>query len=380
MTLHKHQEINQTRKLLGIDIFRSIAAYGVVLIHGLGEIPRDSNSLIITNFFTAFSVPFFLITSFYFSRKAILLNDTKKYLNNRIQRIIIPYFVWTIIYLLARSIQYLIGNKESFNRLIFDPINIIFFGAAGVQLYFIPMLFCGILVAIIITKFFKPIKSNLLAYICFLLSIWLFDLIVKTGNDFILGQGIAFKHLINISIFNNFGIFQNFLRVILVALAWIIRCMPYIIFSIIIHDFQDKKLLSKYINFERIRKYRWITLVLIPLFIVAGFLCNLYLINLFIPYILFIYAMVISDLITPISLISLVVNGLGRFSFGIYLIHALLTAGFLPIVIKLYPQIMTYHLSSVMLIISSGVIFLISLTITYLISLNKTASRILLGI
>lgn len=71
---------------------------------------------------------------------------------------------------------------------------------------------------------------------------------------------------------------------------------------------------------------------------------------------------------------------LGYLSFGIYLYHALITAGFMPILIKLYPKIINLQLSPLILIISSLVIFFVSLAITYIISLNKTAARILLAI
>lgn len=51
---------SQNKRLLGIDLFKGIAAYGVVLIHGLGELPRDENALLISKFFVAFCVPYFL--------------------------------------------------------------------------------------------------------------------------------------------------------------------------------------------------------------------------------------------------------------------------------------------------------------------------------
>lgn len=377
MKLQNYQP--EQKRLLGIDMLRGIAAYGVVLIHGLGEIPRTENALFITNSFVAFCVPFFLITSFYFGEKSLLMKDKISYLINRIQRIMIPYFIWTIIYLLARLLASLIGNQISFNRLISDPINIIFFGAAGVQLYFLPMLFCGHLVAIPITKIFAKIANKFITFICFLLSIYIFYLMITTGNDFLLGQGIAFKQMLDISSFTNPWLF-TLTRFIFVLSAWTIRCIPYIIFSILIIDKPMQTLLSNYINLAQKRRYKLIILFFIPLAIIGILKSKFYLLTLFIPYISFLYAMFISKIIADNSFMKLIANQLGYFSFGVYLIHALITAGFLPIMIKLYPQIITYQLSTWMLMISSGLIFLVSLTIAYLISLHKTAARMLLAV
>jgi peptidoglycan/LPS O-acetylase OafA/YrhL len=77
--------------------------------------------------------------------------------------------------------------------------------------------------------------------------------------------------------------------------------------------------------------------------------------------------------------ISKVSLKLGYFSYGIYLSHALITAGFLPVMNKLFPQMLSFQLSPLMLILSSSVIFTLSLVMTYLISLNKTAAKVLLA-
>ncbi|MEA5581250.1 acyltransferase [Nodularia harveyana UHCC-0300] len=370
---------SQNKKLLGIDIFRGIAAYGVVLIHGLGDMSRDENSLIVTNFFLAFCVPFFLATSLYLSRKSLLSQDRKTYIINRTKRIIIPYFAWSLIYFLARLLGSLIGNKDSFNKLIADPINLIFFGSSSLQLYFLPMLFCGVLAAIPITTFLAKIKNNLLVILCFFLSIWLFDLIVETGNDFVLGEGLAFQNLIDISVLTNFGIFQ-LIRVILVILAWIIRCTPYIIFSFIINDFPIfQKMHDYFSNSHKIFHNQLILLFLLPIFFGIFMLSNLEIAYFLLPYITLIYAILVSGLISTNAILSLIAKKLGYFSFGIYLFHALITAGFLPIIVKIYPQFGNIQLSPLMLILSSGIIFFVSLTVTYFISLNKTAARILLA-
>ena len=378
MNLQNSTEPN--KRLLGIDLFRGVAAYGVVLIHGLGEIPRDGNALVITNSFLVFCVPFFLLTSFYFSYRSILEKHPKIYLKNRIQRIIFPYFAWTIIYLLARLIGWLIGNKESFNRLICDPTNVILFGASGVQLYFMPMLFFGILAAIPITKTLKNVKNNLWLFLYFLLSIFLDNLMVQTGNDFVLGDGIAFKQLIDISSLSNTWLFQ-FMRLILVVLAWTIKCIPYIIFSIILNNPQSQKILHNYIYAGRETNSRLLLILfLIPLSSVTIFIYNIQAFSLFIPYISLVYAILISGLISKNAAISLISKKLGYFSFGIYLAHALITAGFMPVMVKLYPKVLSFQLSPLVLIMSSAVIFFVSLAMTHFISLNKTAAKILLAI
>ncbi|MEH2160644.1 MAG: acyltransferase family protein [Nostoc sp.] len=370
---------NQNKRLLGIDLFRGIAAYGVVFIHGLGEIPRNQNALLISNFFVAFCVPFFLVTSFYFSIKLLLSTSTSNYLNNRLKKIIIPYFAWTVIYLLARLFGWLIGNRESFEKLIADPINIIFFGASGVQLYFLPMLFCGTVAAIPVTKVFKNIQNISLLFLFLFLSIGLVELIVKAGNDFVLGEGIAFKQIIYFLSVSNSWLFQ-LMRLVFVILVWIIKCLPYIIFNIIINHYQSQKFLQKYIDICYQEKSIRLIILLIPLLISIIYIYNIQVIFWLIPYILLIYAIVISELISKSAPISWIAKKVGYLSFGIYLVHALITAGFLPVIAKFYPKIITIQLTVLILIVSSLLIFFISVMIIRLILLNKNAAKILLAI
>ncbi|MBF2005161.1 acyltransferase family protein [Chlorogloeopsis fritschii PCC 9212] len=372
---------SQNKRLLGIDLFKGIAAYGVVLIHGLGELPRDENALLISKFFVAFCVPYFLATSFYFSSYLLLFKTNISYLKTRVKRILVPYLAWSLIYLLARLAGFLIGNKESFYRLISDPVNMIFFGASAVHLYFLPLLFCGTVVAIPIIRISRKIQNNLLI-LFFVLSIAIYYLVAASGNDFLLGEGIAFKQIIDISFLqiSNYWMYQ-FIRIIFVILAWIIRCMPYIIFGIIIHKTEIQKLfytLSLKIKKRTITKS--LIIFLIPLLIFALFISKISFLGLFIPYLTLIYSILISNLISKYVTMTWLTMKLGYLSFGIYLYHALITAGFMPILIKLYPKIINLQLSPLILIISSLVIFFVSLAITYIISLNKTAARILLAI
>jgi peptidoglycan/LPS O-acetylase OafA/YrhL len=372
---------SQNKRLLGIDLFRGIAAYGVVLIHGLGELPRDENALLISKFFVAFCVPYFLATSFYFSSYLLLVKTNISYLKTRVKRILVPYLAWSLIYLLARFAGFLIGNKESFYRLISDPVNMIFFGASAVHLYFLPLLFCGTVVAIPIIKFSRNLQNNLLI-LFFVVSTGIYYLIAASENDFLLGEGIAFKQIIDISSLriSNYWMYQ-FIRVIFVILAWIIRCIPYIIFGIIIHKQQIQQLLyTLSLKIEKRTITKLLMMFLVPLLIVALFISKVSFLGLFIPYVMLIYSILISNLISKYVTLTWLTMKLGYLSFGIYLYHALITAGFIPILIKLYPKIINFQLSPLILIISSLVIFFVSLAITYIISLNKTAARILLAI
>jgi len=370
---------SNSHRLLGIDLFRGIAAYGVVVIHGLGEIPRDVNALFISNAFVSFCVPFFLVTAFYFSQKILLSKGITKYIINRVNRILLPYLAWTVIYLFARYLGTLIGNKASFNRLISDPFNIIFFGAASVQLYFLPLLFCGSLVAIPLFLLYKNIKNGLLLLLFFLSSIYLFDSMIVTGNDFALGEGIAFKHLLNITSLSKYWFFPG-IRLFTVFLAWTIKCLPYISFSLLFTNVLSPYFLRRYGNGkEKISIFQLILVFLFPLIIGLIFLVRINFLYLLLPYLSFIYAIWISNLISQNIAISKVSLKLGYFSYGIYLSHALITAGFLPVMNKLFPQMLSFQLSPLMLILSSSVIFTLSLVMTYLISLNKTAAKVLLA-
>jgi hypothetical protein len=375
MSLLSHSA--QNKRLLGVDLFRGVSAYGVVLIHGLGELPRDEQALMISNFFVAFCVPYFLVASFYFSSHLLLYKKPKNYLSSRIKRILVPYAIWSLIYFLARCLGYLIGNKESLQRLISDPVNIIFFGAAGVHLYFLPMLFCGTVVAILMVKICRRFSLPFLMNF-FLVSLSIFYVMNVSGNDFILGEGIAFKQAFFLQF--NYSFSQMF-RVILVILAWTIKCMPYIIFGIIINSPRIQQLLYSFsLNEQNITRGKLLIIFFTPLAIISIFLCHSDILNLLIPYLSFLYSIWISGLISQNQTMTHIAKKLGYLSYGIYLSHALITAGFLPIMTKLYPQIVSFQLSPLILIISSLVIFLISLAIAHLFSLHQTTARILLAV
>jgi peptidoglycan/LPS O-acetylase OafA/YrhL len=200
-----------------------------------------------------------------------------------------------------------------------------------------------------------------------------------TGNDFALGEGIAFKQLLNMPSLSNYWFFP-LIRLITVALAWTIKCLPYISFSILFTHVLSPNLVKIYQDSER--KSFAVKLILgclFPLVIGATFVVKISLLSLLLPYLTFLCAIGISNLISQNITFSEISLQLGYFSYGIYLSHALITAGFLPVVHKLYPEIISFQLSPLTLILSSLIIFTVSLIMTYLISLNKNLAKILLA-
>lgn len=212
----------------------------------------------------------------------------------------------------------------------------------------------------------------------FLVSLSIFYVMNVSGNDFILGEGIAFKQAFFLQF--NYSLSQMF-RVILVILAWTIKCMPYIIFGIIINSPRIQQLLYSFsLNEQNITRGKLLIIFFTPLGIISIFLCHSDILNLLIPYLSFLYSIGISGLISQNQTMTHIAKKLGYLSYGIYLSHALITAGFLPIMTKLYPQIVSFQLSPLILIISSLVIFFVSLAIAHLFSLHQTTARILLAV
>ena len=97
------------------------------------------------------------------------------------------------------------------------------------------------------------------------------------------------------------------MRLILVVLAWTIKCIPYIIFSIILNNPHSQKIFHNYIYAGRETNSRvLLILFLIPLFSVTIFIYNQQAFNLLIPYISLVYAILISGLISKNAAISLI--------------------------------------------------------------------------
>ena len=187
-------------RLLGIELCRGLATYAVILVHSGDEtwgIPVDPNAVTFRLLFY-FAVPYFLATAFYFMTANPEIGKSPKFWRSRVDRIVIPYACWTVIFLISRVIVFTLSHKpDRLQQLLQDPVSIIFLGGASYHLYFLPLLLAGtslILLMPLLTKL-KVSKYGLL--FLSVVSIFSYHLLEASGNSFQLGTNVAFQSLLN---------------------------------------------------------------------------------------------------------------------------------------------------------------------------------------
>jgi len=356
------------KRLAGLDIFRVLAAYGVVFIHGLGgDVPRDALTTQVSSWFSTFCVPFFLALSFWLLDKRIQQAEPKALLPTRTRRVMTPFFCWSVIYLAARLGKQLLTRDQSFNKLISDPISLLF-GAAGVQLYFLPMLLVGTIAAILVGNFFKGRKSGafiflLLFAVSVVLKVWL----VVSGNTF--DRGAAFQELLGV---NSVEKMNGLLRIISVIVAWVIACLPYVLFSSLLNQWLLEPILKPAARRIGLISCAIVLLLSIPLTIYfKSFPIN----DLIMAYSALIFGILISHYLTGYPWLET----FSKASFGVYLVHGLFTDGLAPVLQKVAPFLVVDTLSLPASISYSLVIFGISFACTQLIASNHQLKRLFLG-
>jgi peptidoglycan/LPS O-acetylase OafA/YrhL len=360
-------------KLLGIEFGRGLSTYAVVLVHSGDKtwgIPVSSAAIEFRLFFY-FAVPFFLATAFYFMTAKPEIGYSSKFWRSRVERILIPYFVWSILFLIARVIVFTLTNKpERVQQLLQDPLSIVFMGGASYHLYFLPLLFAGTVLALLI-----PLLERLKIHGCrpvflLVLSIALYYLLETSGNSFQLGKNIAFESLLTSWQVDSE---QPILRLLLVEIAWLVRCLPYFLISLILnhHSQYLKGLLA------RIKPIGWIVLFLV---------CNT-LGRMFLPgtlsELLVAYTLLLSCISLSVffrgSFVENLVSSVGVCSFGIYLIHPFVMNITKPLTNKMLSEI-TDSVSIYSILALSIPTFLLSwLVVSYFVK-TKQVAKYLFGI
>ena len=368
-------------RLLGVDIFRGLAAYGVVLLHSgdssWGNI--DESVLYLRNFF-GFPVPFFLATSFYFMARTFAKCGWQnaphlRILKSKASRLIVPYIVWTIIYSIVRNIYLVVDNSHAEGqKMLDDTFSVIFFGGASYHLYFLPLLFTGIVTFVFLNTWFDWVHINKII-ILLIVSLIVYEFIDISGNSFELGDNIAFQQLLYPYLENtNFSFVWRWISV---ELSWSLRCMPYIFFALLMQQAYSKS--NKNLKYKLYEKLDLFIALMLILFVISTFLIkpiwsgttN----NLIVAYSLLIIALLWSKKLSG-KLVEKIASSLGKCSLGIYLIHAMVIPMLKIIITKVFPGFMAeVSISSVIMLSIPS--FLISWLMVALLIKHQLVARYL---
>ena len=168
--------MSRPARWLGIDLFKGVAAYGVVVIHSLGQVAWTPSNGRFVGMFVATVVPFFLAVALYFSTARLLSSGSAGHLRDRARRLLVPYFLWSLIYLAARTGLYMASGRADDVRAMFGrPLDLVFLGLSSAQLYFLPLLFLGELEATLAIRalgshLHRPATVGLIAGMALLLA------------------------------------------------------------------------------------------------------------------------------------------------------------------------------------------------------------------
>jgi peptidoglycan/LPS O-acetylase OafA/YrhL len=389
-----HQSTTPKQRLVGIDLFRGVSAYAVILIH--------AGTLMLylglpTNYWTtalravsSFAVPFFLASSFYLMTSKLYTNNEKSSISSNIKsrsvRLLLPYFYWSLIYLGLRLVKAL-ATSEDLSKLFQDPVLLIFLGGASIHLYFLPLLFTGSFL-IIVAEFLAKRRISLLALVFLLvLSTIIYEWQIVSGNNFEFSTkfginclelasscSVAFQSFTKL-IFPN-GNNSQLIRLLLVELSWLTKCLPYILMAMLLNHPYIKKRLDKF-DIKHALMFL-ITAILISIFWLLKTFEFLYF-----PESLYELSIAFSMLLSGICLsVNLKENyylkNLGICSFGIYLMHYLVLTIYGVFVSKLPIEIVASSPILTMLMLTT-LSFFTSWTLTSVCVRKKLLSKVLFG-
>ena len=142
----------------GIDLFRIFAIFTVVLIHSASTDISYRDGVL--RWLPPANACFALLAGWFLFKPAcgdLTFSTVGGLLVKRLKRLVVPYLIWEMIYVLANMGFDLLSGKLQLSALP-DWIGIVFFGAGSVQLWFVitlayaQMILCGIMAAIVATR------------------------------------------------------------------------------------------------------------------------------------------------------------------------------------------------------------------------------------
>lgn len=158
--------IKKEQRNNSIDVFRYICAIMVVCIHSHPFYEFSPQfSYIVSNIFPRIAVPFFFcISGFYFFQH---IADDKEYYKKYINRLLLTYSIWSLIYLSLQFVSWR-GGQQPLSVFLMQSIkNFVIYGVEG-HLWFFPALIFSVIIATIIylNGFEKVlIPSSIILYI-----------------------------------------------------------------------------------------------------------------------------------------------------------------------------------------------------------------------
>jgi peptidoglycan/LPS O-acetylase OafA/YrhL len=354
--------MSATRRIDGIDLFRGIAAFAVVILHSDEGIKTEPQGWSFFLYFSAFAVPFFLATSFYLLVDKLSNSTQLIKWNDRFSRLLIPYAFWSAVYLVIKILQFLLKKQpHKIQSLLENWPGLIFLGQSGFHLYFIPLLFSGILV-VVAAEFFIRSRPSLLWSI-FLLFLCIF----------------VYHSYLNLSVENIylevFSVDRNTLDFLMKLLGFFLRCTPYISAALVCSRLmiKDKLLDLKLTGFF----VCFILFVAVNASPSLGWSPSLGLPKVVLELLKGYITLALAFTSSKYILANSVVSSLGRCSFGIYLMHLVFLQILWSFANKLGLNFNNPSLS--MLVFSVVFIYLTSWLLTHFLMRNKNASIIMFG-
>lgn len=295
-------------RLTGIDLFRGIAIFGVVILHADEGIAVVLPLWTQITHFANFAVPFFLALSFYLAFQKIYATAGAYSLQARLTRLLIPYGLWTTLYFLYKVLKYTVkGDFAQVFHISRDPLGILLFGGAAFQLYFLPLLITGTIATQPFAFLTRKQHYLWIALPLWGVSLWLYDLLLVSGNGFLNDGGVAFQGL-------PWAITdQPLLRIGAVVVAWLLWCLPYILTAMILAAPAVNSYLQR-------RSWGYAVGMVVAFGVVnqwGGLFLPAALYEVSRGYLAVLGAIALSPYLPPWSWLK----NLGRCAFGIYLIH-----------------------------------------------------------
>jgi peptidoglycan/LPS O-acetylase OafA/YrhL len=360
-------------KLLGIEICRGLSAYAVLVLHSGDQtwsIPIEPSALAFRSYFQ-FAVPFFLIAAFYFTTAKTDVGYSIKFWKLKFERIMVPYAIWSILFLISRVVTFTLSHKQDrLQDLLQSPLAIIFLGGASYHLYFLPLLFTGTFLTLLM-PFIEKLKYKKYSLFFLLIASIVLECLLKFPQTSLqLSMPVFFQGLVDSW---NININQSaVLKLVSVEITWLIRCASYFFAGII---------LNRLLQHSRLLHTKLAAVVWGGSFLFCNIFGLLFLSKslqeLFLAFTLILFSIAVSNSFRLNSVANFATS-LGACSFGIYLIHPFIMNLLKFLLGTIFPRMMS--LISIPSIISLSITsFFVSWLVVAYLHKNEIMKKYLFG-